>query len=136
MAKIPSFFGQKNSLVSRGLETEVFGDVIQDEESQNTQSFSEADSEYPDDNNEEPSFDSSNDFNFDDDSDNDSAFDDVGDKTGVFTNFAKFYLKLFGENVPYDKFIIPEGETYIGRKTDKCQIVLSEDDNSCATASA
>lgn len=72
------------------------------------------------------------DFSFDNDSDDD--FEDVGDKTGVFTGFANFYLRLFGENIPYDRFKIPEGESFIGRNADKCQIVLKEDDVSSVHA--
>ena len=96
----------------------------------------EAKSDYsePEENNDDfgnQDFDSDNDFNFDDE---DDGFEGVGDKTGVFTNFANFYLRIFGENVPYDRYIIPEGEIYIGRKSDKCQIVLTEDDVSSVHA--
>lgn len=67
---------------------------------------------------------------------NDFGFDseDDSDKTGVFTHFANFYLKLFGENIPYDRFKIPEGEIYIGRDPDKCQILLNEEDVSSVHA--
>ena len=56
-----------------------------------------------------------------------SGFDDgPGDSTQVFRTFAKFSLELFGEFAPYDKFTLEDGETFIGRDTEKCQIILDD----------
>jgi pSer/pThr/pTyr-binding forkhead associated (FHA) protein len=60
----------------------------------------------------------------------DYAVDDYGgdadDGTKVVSGFAKFSLELFGEHAPYDTYNVQNGETFIGRDADKCQIVLQD----------
>lgn len=53
-------------------------------------------------------------------------YEDDEDKTQVFQAFSSIRLDLFGENAPYDSFKIETKEVYVGRNTDKCQIVLSD----------
>ena len=53
-----------------------------------------------------------------------SASDDDGTK--VMESFAKVQLELFGENAPYDKYLIEKDKTYIGRDPARCQIVLND----------
>ncbi|MCY4524070.1 MAG: FHA domain-containing protein [Halobacteriovoraceae bacterium] len=57
----------------------------------------------------------------------DNAEDD-NDKTGLFNTFVKYELELFGENAPYDKYLIEGDETFIGRDPQKCQVVLQDKD--------
>lgn len=52
------------------------------------------------------------------------ALDD--EKTGIIQTFAKYQLEIFGENAPYDSYLLLEGENFIGRNPDKCQIVLND----------
>lgn len=56
------------------------------------------------------------------------------DGTKVFRAFAKFELELFGELAPYDRYPLDLAETYIGRDTSKCQIVLNDDEVSSVHA--
>ncbi len=48
------------------------------------------------------------------------------ESTQVFKGFAKFELELFGENAPYDKYLIVDKDTYIGRDSNRCKIVLND----------
>jgi len=72
------------------------------------------------------------------DSDTDSGFDSDDmmddDSTKVMTGFIRYELKLFGEVAPYDRFVVGEGEFFIGRSPEKCQIVLK--DNEISTVHA
>lgn len=54
--------------------------------------------------------------------------DVAGDRTGVFTNFLSFYLKIFGDDIPYDKYTINDNEIIIGRDSVKANIVLKDND--------
>jgi pSer/pThr/pTyr-binding forkhead associated (FHA) protein/tetratricopeptide (TPR) repeat protein len=46
--------------------------------------------------------------------------------TVVFSGFATYELHLLGEAAPYDRFVINDNETFIGRNKDKCQIFLDD----------
>jgi pSer/pThr/pTyr-binding forkhead associated (FHA) protein/tetratricopeptide (TPR) repeat protein len=46
--------------------------------------------------------------------------------TVVFSGFATYELHLLGEAAPYDRFVITDNETFIGRNKDKCQIFLDD----------
>jgi pSer/pThr/pTyr-binding forkhead associated (FHA) protein len=48
------------------------------------------------------------------------------DKTEIAKSFSKFILKLFGENAPYEKYILDQNEVKIGRSAQHCQIVLND----------
>lgn len=50
--------------------------------------------------------------------------DDAG--TVVFNAFATYELTLFGESAPYDRFVLTDNETFIGRNKERCQIVLDD----------
>jgi pSer/pThr/pTyr-binding forkhead associated (FHA) protein len=52
--------------------------------------------------------------------------DDGNEATQVIQNFAMAHLELFGEYIPYDKFILEKEKTFIGRDPAKCQIVLND----------
>ncbi len=54
----------------------------------------------------------------------DSGFDE--DSTKVFSGFTKVHLELFGENIPFEKYELNDGECFIGRDPEKCQIVLND----------
>lgn len=41
-------------------------------------------------------------------------------------NFINYQLILFGEHAPYDRFLMTEVETFIGRDNKKCQIILND----------
>ncbi len=56
----------------------------------------------------------------------DDDFEDQEDKTQVLQSFASFFVELFGENAPYDRFNVDEQEVLIGRDPAKCQIVLND----------
>ena len=59
--------------------------------------------------------------------DGDYAMEESGDeKTQVLKTFAKISFDLFGEFAPYDKFVVEERETFVGRDPEKCQIVLND----------
>ncbi len=62
----------------------------------------------------------------------DEGFD--GDKTSVFSGFTRVYLELFGENIPFSKYELKDGETLIGRDPSKCQIVLTDNEVSAVHA--
>lgn len=51
-----------------------------------------------------------------------------GDRTEVFSTFAKYSLKIIGKFAPFDLYNIEDGELFIGRDTQKCQIVLEDDE--------
>lgn len=61
-----------------------------------------------------------------DDGYGESSGDMSDDKTQVFMSFAKYSLKIFGEFAPFDRFVLEEGEYFIGRDPEKCQIVLDD----------
>jgi pSer/pThr/pTyr-binding forkhead associated (FHA) protein len=48
------------------------------------------------------------------------------ERTRVDQSFVNYELILFGEHAPYDRYVITEPETYIGRDPKKCLIVLSD----------
>lgn len=48
------------------------------------------------------------------------------EKTRVDMSFVNYELVLFGEHAPYDRYVISEAETFIGRDPKKCQIVLTD----------
>lgn len=87
---------------------------------------------------EENNFEEADGFNgneFGDDGFGDDSFGDdggfgtdsnAGESTQVIKTFARFYLKLFGEFAPFDRYTITDDETFIGRDTEKCQIILSD----------
>lgn len=68
--------------------------------------------------------------NFDDGFSNDdpldSNLDDDNSSTQVLSNFANYYLQIFGEFAPFDKFKIEDSETFIGRDPEKCKIILED----------
>ena len=47
-------------------------------------------------------------------------------RTKVLQTFAKFQLEISGEYAPYDKYVLADEETYIGRDPQKCQILLKD----------
>lgn len=51
-----------------------------------------------------------------------------GEKTEVISGFAKFALQLFGEYAPYDRYIIVDNRTVIGRIGEECQIQLDDEE--------
>ncbi len=65
-----------------------------------------------------------NDDEFSDDSDSEGFDDDEGTK--VLQSFARFELIIEGEHAPYDRYVVENGETLIGRDVNKCQIVLGD----------
>lgn len=46
--------------------------------------------------------------------------------TRVDQSFVNYELVLFGEHAPYDRYVIVENETFIGRDPKKCQIILTD----------
>lgn len=48
------------------------------------------------------------------------------ERTRVDQSFVNYELILFGEHAPYDRYVITEAETFIGRDPKKCLIVLSD----------
>ncbi|MES2528182.1 MAG: FHA domain-containing protein [Bdellovibrionota bacterium] len=48
------------------------------------------------------------------------------ERTRVDQSFVNYELILFGEHAPYDRYVITEAETFIGRDTKKCLIILSD----------
>ncbi|MBD66732.1 MAG: hypothetical protein CME62_16110 [Halobacteriovoraceae bacterium] len=54
------------------------------------------------------------------------GFADDDSKTQVFSSFAKYKLKIFGEFAPFDSFVIDDPITKIGRDANECQIVLDD----------
>ncbi len=52
--------------------------------------------------------------------------DENDEGTRVFQAFVNYQLVLFGENAPYDRFVIELDESFIGRDSKKCQIVLDD----------
>ncbi len=48
------------------------------------------------------------------------------ERTRVDQNFVNYELVLFGEHAPYDRYAISEVETFVGRDTKKCQIILQD----------
>ncbi len=48
------------------------------------------------------------------------------ERTRVDQSFVIYELILFGEHAPYDRYIINQNETFIGRDTNKCQIILTD----------
>ncbi|MGZ3809653.1 MAG: FHA domain-containing protein, partial [Bacteriovorax sp.] len=62
----------------------------------------------------------------------DNSSDD--ESTKVIQSFAKVQLELFGETAPYDKYLIENEKTFIGRDPSKCQIVLNDSEVSSVHA--
>lgn len=54
----------------------------------------------------------------------DNSSDD--ESTKVMQSFASIYLELFGDTAPYDRYIVENEKTFIGRDPSKCQIVLND----------
>lgn len=54
------------------------------------------------------------------------AVTDDHESTRFFKAFVNYQLVLFGEHAPYDRFLIEEEETFIGRDPQKCQIILND----------
>ncbi|MFL5783341.1 MAG: FHA domain-containing protein [Bacteriovoracaceae bacterium] len=48
------------------------------------------------------------------------------ERTRVDQSFVNYELVLFGEHAPYDRYVIVENETFIGRDAKKCQIILTD----------
>ena len=48
------------------------------------------------------------------------------ERTRVDQGFVNYELILFGEHAPYDRYVITEVETFIGRDTKKCLIILTD----------
>jgi pSer/pThr/pTyr-binding forkhead associated (FHA) protein len=94
-----------------------------DEENEfgNDEGDSDSDSEYNDD--------------FDEGGDDEYGLESVDeDSTKVIQSFATIYLEIFGENAPYDKYVLETKEVYIGRDTEKCQILLNDPEVSAVHA--
>ena len=54
---------------------------------------------------------------------------DIGEEqTQVFSSFANYSLRIFGEFAPFDKYSLEDGDTLIGRDSEKCQIVLDDEE--------
>lgn len=51
---------------------------------------------------------------------------EMDESTRVDRSFLSYALTLFGEHAPYDRYQLTETETFIGRDTKKCQIVLND----------
>lgn len=90
------------------------------------------DVEFPDDNDGTETFgDGEGSGEYDDEYEDDYGLDDDyeddnEDKTQVLQSFASFFLELFGENAPYDKYNVEDQEVIIGRDPGKCHIVLND----------
>ena len=52
--------------------------------------------------------------------------DDSSEKTDPFGSFLKFELMIEGEYAPFNSFSLGDGEFFIGRNKEKCQIVLED----------
>ncbi len=52
--------------------------------------------------------------------------DDSSEKTDPFGSFLKFELIIEGDFAPFEKFTLGDGEFYIGRNKEKCQIILED----------
>lgn len=108
-------------------------DFGEEENDQNMNEFS-SDEEPDQENNFEDGFSDNGGFGddgFGDDNgfEGDDGFEDNSsseDKTQVFNTFAKYSLKIFGEYAPFDRYLVEDGETNIGRDPEKCQIVLGD----------
>jgi pSer/pThr/pTyr-binding forkhead associated (FHA) protein len=48
------------------------------------------------------------------------------ERTRVDMSFVNYELILFGEHAPYDRYVLTEAETFIGRDPKKCQIMLTD----------
>jgi len=66
------------------------------------------------------------DSNFQESTSVDSLPDDNDEGTRVFQAFVTYQLILFGENAPYDRYVIELDESFIGREPKKCQIILDD----------
>ncbi|MBC7429651.1 MAG: FHA domain-containing protein [Bacteriovorax sp.] len=62
----------------------------------------------------------------------DSNSDD--ESTKVMQSFASIYLELFGDTAPYDRYIVENEKTFIGRDSSKCQIILNDSEVSTVHA--
>lgn len=55
-----------------------------------------------------------------------AALEEQDERTRIDQNFVNYELVLFGEHAPYDRYVIVENETFIGRDPKKCQIILTD----------
>lgn len=58
--------------------------------------------------------------------DMEAVADEEHEATRVFKAFVNYQLVLFGEHAPYDRFLLDSDETFIGRDSKKCQIILND----------
>ncbi len=57
----------------------------------------------------------------------DSGFgSEMDESTRVDRSFLSYALTLFGEHAPYDRYQLTEAETFVGRDSKKCQIILND----------
>tara|TARA_Y100001954_G_scaffold239371_1_gene313434 strand:- start:4319 stop:6583 length:2265 start_codon:yes stop_codon:yes gene_type:complete len=110
--------------------SEFSGDNLEDNEQQPNEEYDEyqsnedSGSDYSD-----GSLEDSNQFQEEDDTYNEMdefSNDDSSEKTDPFGSFLKFELMLQGDFAPFEKFSLGDGEFYIGRNKEKCQIVLDD----------
>ena len=52
------------------------------------------------------------------------AMEEAGEKTQVFSGLVNFYVELFGEFAPYEKYTIKDGDNFIGRSEEESSITL------------
>jgi pSer/pThr/pTyr-binding forkhead associated (FHA) protein/tetratricopeptide (TPR) repeat protein len=69
----------------------------------------------------EDSFEQTDDFQEDND---EFAMEEAGEKTQVFSGHVNFYVEIFGEHAPYEKYTIKDGDNIIGRDEENSQIPL------------
>ena len=103
---------------SEAVDTEE--DYTDQEEFSNEEEFSSGDDEFSTDD------EFSADDEFAEGDDQEYAMEESGDKTQIFTGLATFYLEIFGEYAPYEKYTLKEGDNFIGRDKEKCQIYLQD----------
>lgn len=115
-----------SSFESDEVESESFENHIDNEDSSDSNKEESFDEDFSNE-----SFDSEDD-GFSDDGFGDDGFgsegftEDDGDSTKVFKSFANYSLKLEGSLAPFDRYVVEDNETFIGRNEDKCQIVLND----------
>lgn len=64
----------------------------------------------------------------------DSENSEEDEKTKVMESFSTISLELFGQTAPYDRYLIVDEKTTIGRDPSKCQIVLNDSEVSTVHA--
>ena len=50
--------------------------------------------------------------------------EEAGEKTQIFTGHVNFYVEIFGEHAPYEKYTVKDGDNFIGRDEENSQIPL------------